>query len=250
MADMMPTDMTSPSFPDIDILDVAYQHGRGGPHSVERLKVAIPHPQQWTQRGQKYGPSRVTVPASVIHNLTQMLGREIERYINDMYYTTITASQTNSLTVSNQQTTSGTTVTYPQQRGAATWWSQYDLYYQRRAQGWDPATAPPPSPPKEFNKFINASDLMEKFIEFLGTEKVRSHEVMDMPVELFIKWLVIEAAIADKEEPPVTLELPPPKRQPQCLQCKRFMPWGAELQLDSEACAQRYFAKRKELVAA
>jgi hypothetical protein len=55
---------------------------------------------------------------------------------------------------------------------------------------------------REFNEFINATDLMEEFIRFLGKYNVRQDEVLQIPVELFINWLVIKACEKDREEPP------------------------------------------------
>lgn len=62
-------------------------------------------------------------------------------------------------------------------------------------------------PPREFNRFINASDLLEEFIHYLGTLSVKKSEVMELPVELFIKWLIIRACEADGEEPNVEMPL-------------------------------------------
>ena len=80
--------------------------------------------------------------------------------------------------------------------------------------------------PREFNTYINASDLLDEFIRFLGTEGVKQGEVMDLPLELFIKWLIVRSCEADGEEPP--LQLPPVKKclakpQPRCVKCQRYM---------------------------
>ncbi len=95
------------------------------------------------------------------------------------------------------------------------------------------------APPLAFNKFINASDMLEEFIMFLGTENVKSHQVMDLPVELFIKWLVIRACEADGEEPNVTLELPAPEDVPRCTVCKRFMR-KQPVMIDRPRCFELY----------
>jgi hypothetical protein len=52
---------------------------------------------------------------------------------------------------------------------------------------------------REFNRYLNASDLLEDFIKFVGTADVSRGEFLKLPVELFIKWLVVEAARADGE---------------------------------------------------
>lgn len=106
------------------------------------------------------------------------------------------------------------------------------------------------SVPKAFNPYVNASDRLEEFIAYLGTEGVRSSEVMGMPLELFIKWLVIEACKADDEPVPegVVVALPRPS-QPRCLGCQRFMRKGVVLPLHDGRCADKYFARHGALAA-
>lgn len=100
--------------------------------------------------------------------------------------------------------------------------------------------------PREFNRFINASDLVSDFIGYLGEQKVAADDVMGMPLELFIKWLVVKACEQDGEEPNVTLELPHQKK-PRCLGCGKYMRRGVDIPLHTEPCAPRYFARRREL---
>lgn len=104
-------------------------------------------------------------------------------------------------------------------------------------------------PPREFNPYINASDMLEEFFRFLGTEQVRKREVFKLPLDLFVKWLIIRACEADGEEPPVTLELPAPKQQPRCLGCQRFLPAGVPVLLHGQRCAGYYYARIGRLVA-
>lgn len=92
-------------------------------------------------------------------------------------------------------------------------------------------------PPREFNRYINGSDLLEEFIRFLGRNQVRKAEALQMPLELFIQWLIIEAAKADNEEPPLQLRLPP--RKARCLQCSRVLRRRSALMLCSTACVMR-----------
>lgn len=94
---------------------------------------------------------------------------------------------------------------------------------------------------REFNRFLNASDLLVKFIGYLNSLHLNQKEALALPIDLFIAWLIIEAAKADDEEPqqeeiakldtlmrqhvridpPVpALALPAP--MPRCL-CGRFM---------------------------
>jgi hypothetical protein len=51
---------------------------------------------------------------------------------------------------------------------------------------------------REFNKYINASDLLEEFILFLGSEfDVRQNQIMNVPIQIFIEWLIVQAAMKD-----------------------------------------------------
>lgn len=83
---------------------------------------------------------------------------------------------------------------------------------------------------REFNPYINASDLLAKFVGFVGGLGVRQAEVLGLPIELFINWLVIEAAEKDKDPIPdgiVAVEQHKEVRsilKPQCRKCGRFVP--------------------------
>lgn len=92
-------------------------------------------------------------------------------------------------------------------------------------------------PPAAFNRYINGSDLLQEFIRFLGQHRVRKGEALKMSLELFIQWLIIEAAKADNEEPPIQLRLPAPKLR--CLQCKRILRRKTAIMLCSNACVMR-----------
>lgn len=111
-----------------------------------------------------------------------------------------------------------------------------------------PVTAPYNSsrvpPPLEFNKYINASDLMEEFIKWVGSEGVRRREVMTLSIDLFIKWLIIRACEEDQEEPNVTLQLPAPKPQPRCLGCGRWIKAEEVVHLHDARCANYYYARK------
>lgn len=113
-------------------------------------------------------------------------------------------------------------------------------------QAWTPARPPVATPHEGFNKYVNASDLLEEFIAFLGTEGVRKGEIMALPVELFIKWLVIRACEVDREEPGVVLTLPAPRPQPRCLGCGRWMARATPLPLHGARCASWHFARAIE----
>jgi hypothetical protein len=84
---------------------------------------------------------------------------------------------------------------------------------------------------REFNRFVNASDCLEDFVRYAGTLNISQAEFMKLPIEMFLKFLVLEAAKADGEDADqwaVELNthahryaLPAP--QPRCKQCKRFI---------------------------
>jgi hypothetical protein len=77
---------------------------------------------------------------------------------------------------------------------------------------------------REFNKYINASDLLEEFIRFSGSLGVRQSEVLNIPIELFINWLILKAAEQDGEPlndmPQIEYQRKKIKR---CLHCGRFI---------------------------
>lgn len=122
------------------------------------------------------------------------------------------------------------------------WWTKHHV--EPSPEMLVPRRLPSPLP---FNRYINASDLLEEFIAFVGAEGVRAGEVFGLPVELFIKWLIIRACEEDQEEPNVELALPAPQAQPRCIVCKRFLRRHTDVPFDRRRCMERYAAK--ELVA-
>lgn len=107
----------------------------------------------------------------------------------------------------------------------------------------------PAGPPPEFNRFVNASDLLEEFIAWLGGQGVRQGEVLTLPLDLFVKWLIIRACEQDKVEPGVVLALPAAPPQPRCLGCQRFMRRDVHVPIHDERCSRRYFARASRGVA-
>lgn len=80
---------------------------------------------------------------------------------------------------------------------------------------------------REFNRFVNASDLVGEFIEALGKLHATRDQAQRAPLGLFINWLIHEAAKEDGEEPPedtpaVAVAAAPIVR-PRCLDCGRFL---------------------------
>lgn len=78
---------------------------------------------------------------------------------------------------------------------------------------------------REFNPFVNASDKIEDFIRFCGDQGIRQGEMLDLPIKLFIGWLIIEAAKADREPEPNVPLITDLRRHttPRCLGCGRFI---------------------------
>jgi hypothetical protein len=82
---------------------------------------------------------------------------------------------------------------------------------------------------REFNPYINASDMLTGFIRYLASEGIKKSEVLTIPIALFIRWLVIEAA--KRDEDPIPEDIVPVKRHllfkrnvhPRCLVCQRFI---------------------------
>lgn len=90
---------------------------------------------------------------------------------------------------------------------------------------------------REFNRYVNASDLLEEFIDFVdGVGGIDKDAFMALPVESFIRWLVLRAAQADGEDEPgdaeaVKAHIAPPAALPapskaiarNCRCCGRFV---------------------------
>jgi hypothetical protein len=83
---------------------------------------------------------------------------------------------------------------------------------------------------REFNKFINASDLLEEFISFLGQYyNIKQSEVLNVPIELFINWIIIKAAEQDGDPTPSNVQieghpaLPQKRHSYRCLNCGKFI---------------------------
>lgn len=55
---------------------------------------------------------------------------------------------------------------------------------------------------REFNPYVNASDLLAGFIRYLGSLGITKFDAGNIPVALFVNWLVIEAATKDGDPIP------------------------------------------------
>lgn len=200
-------------------------------------------------------------PPEVPDQMLQALAQQVAIYLRDWHdqqrygYSRNTRQYHNQYNTSNAYnvtTTSSTTVNYnnawPTQYGYNTYYPDWDASPRRKPQ------------PKEFNKYINASDMLEEFIKFLGSENVRQEEAFQLPVDLFIKWLVVRACEADQEEPPEDVEislkgglvarkqLSAPAKQPRCLGCQRYMSKGIDVPFHDHNCFARYEARTERVV--
>jgi hypothetical protein len=83
---------------------------------------------------------------------------------------------------------------------------------------------------REFSPYLNASDLLASFIEYVGSLGVRKDEVMRLPLQLFVSWLIIEACERDGDIIPpelVPVHQDPAVLQvvkPRCMRCGKFIP--------------------------
>lgn len=98
---------------------------------------------------------------------------------------------------------------------------------------------------REFNRFINASDQVEGFIRFCSEQGISKSDMLELPLNTFIAWLIVEAARADQEaEPDVPLLADLRKiRFPRCIQCQRFIPHAyprLKLEFCKPLCFDRY----------
>ncbi len=55
---------------------------------------------------------------------------------------------------------------------------------------------------REFNRYVNGSDLIGEFIESLGKLGASQNQAAIAPIEMFIRWLIFKAAEHDQEAPP------------------------------------------------
>lgn len=83
---------------------------------------------------------------------------------------------------------------------------------------------------REFSPHLNASDMLADFAAYARGLGVRRDEVLELPIKLFLAWLVIEAANRDGDEVPSDI-VPPGEDsllisivKPRCLACNRFIP--------------------------
>jgi len=105
---------------------------------------------------------------------------------------------------------------------------------------------------RNFNTFINASDKLEAFIKFCGENGVKKDEMLQLPINLFIGWLILEAAKADEEPEPSIPLLPDLRKhtqQPRC-KCGRFISREfikKQIAFCRPLCFNKYYYKMTEV---
>lgn len=70
---------------------------------------------------------------------------------------------------------------------------------------------------REFNRFLNASDLLREFIADVGAFGAKQSDVLTIPIELFINWLIMKSAEQDGDATHGALI------HPRCRWCSRFI---------------------------
>lgn len=86
---------------------------------------------------------------------------------------------------------------------------------------------------REFNPFVNAGDLLSDFIDYVRQTipGVRRADIPDLPLQLFVHWLILEAATRDGDDAPSDIVPVPESRllkgivKPQCVlpSCRRYI---------------------------
>ena len=80
---------------------------------------------------------------------------------------------------------------------------------------------------REFSPHLNASDMVADFLKYVGSIGVKKEDMMNLPINLFISWLIIEAAERDGDK----IEIPRVNEdqlllqtvKPRCLDCGRYI---------------------------
>lgn len=70
---------------------------------------------------------------------------------------------------------------------------------------------------RAFNRFINASEMLEGFIKDMAPVGIRQDQILKVPVEAFINWLIFKAAESDGDV------LPASHYNHRCIYCKQFL---------------------------
>lgn len=114
----------------------------------------------------------------------------------------------------------------------------------------------------DFNKYLNASDLLEQFIKDLGVAGVTQSKVLKVPIHAFINWIILKSAEADDIPPPPDIpklealsDVMELKAQPtsnskcKCIRCGHFLSETMErmgMKFCKGSCMNAYVRKMKK----
>jgi hypothetical protein len=156
-------------------------------------------------------------------------------------------STTSTLTASTYAPTDSTTYVTQYQGG-----SNYTI---PKAPPLPAPVVPPKIDPRIVSRYLNASDLLEEFIKDIGALGIRQSEVLAVPIELFINWLIVKSAEEDDKADEVKdiPKLPSAfstYRRDRCRCCGRFVTAQAR-KMDMYFCSGEHYSKfmSRELVA-
>ena len=78
---------------------------------------------------------------------------------------------------------------------------------------------------REFNRYMNASDLLEAFIGDLGKANIKQGEVLAIPIEMFINWIIHKSAEQDGDDIPQDIPSLEDHRykHPRCKCCGKYI---------------------------
>jgi hypothetical protein len=106
-----------------------------------------------------------------------------------------------------------------------------------------------PPAQRNFNTYLNASDRLEEFIKYCGELGLKQDELLNLPINSFIMWLILESAKADQEPTPDDVKLLPSllkQKYPRCIQCNKFISKEKvqrQIQFCKPKCFDRHYAK-------
>lgn len=97
---------------------------------------------------------------------------------------------------------------------------------------------------RQFNEFVNASDQIANFLDYVRGLGVKREEVAKLPLGLFVTWLVVSAAEKDHDDPPEVTPVPKallPVVRPRCLFDRRFIPRSSPFPYCRPVCAEKHY---------